>query len=108
MYGPTAAGDLEATSRRRPWPAADRRRRPADAVGAPSHADAAPTRALPPERVRVSGELRTLTTATSCFGPHAVKQVFVQESQLRKKEKCAPVSLLVSLVSRPRINIGRN
>ena len=64
-----------------------RRRRSADAVGAARHAGAAAG-----ESERVSGALRTSTAATSRFGTHAVKQVFVQESQLRKSTRPRPAS----------------
>ena len=62
-----------------------RRRRSADAVGAARHAGAAAG-----ESERVSGALRTSTAATSPLCSHAVKQVFVQESQLRKSTRPRP------------------
>ena len=83
------------------------RRRPrGDARGPPRTADAVPptpsaplpmralpaTRALPLERVRVSGALRASTATTHASCSHAVKQVFVQESQLRKSTRPRPAS----------------
>ena len=85
----------------------DGRRRPrGDARGPPRTADAVPptpsaplpmralpaTRALPLERVRVSGALRASTATTHASCSHAVKQVFVQESQLRKSTRPRPAS----------------
>ena len=76
-------GDLEATPVARCG--RSRRRRSADAVGAARHAGAAAG-----ESERVSGALRTSTAATSPLCSHAVKQVFVQESQLRKSTRPRP------------------
>uniref|UniRef100_A0A7S3ZVD4 Uncharacterized protein n=1 Tax=Pelagomonas calceolata TaxID=35677 RepID=A0A7S3ZVD4_9STRA len=85
----------------------DGRRRPRDdARGPPRTADAVPptplaplpmralpaTRALPLERVRVSGALRAFDRDDSRLCSHAVKQVFVQESQLRKSTRPRPAS----------------
>ena len=83
------------TSRRRPWPAADvpaRRSRPADAVGAPPHAGAARHAGAAAGESESERRSPCFDCDDSRLCSHAVKQVFVQESQLRKSTRPRPAS----------------